>query len=118
MEFEAQVLLSKAVLCGDMKLVRAVFDQRPFDEVKSLARRIAESDRAVVLLGNRGEKGQLAFSCSEGLPYNMNDLMSDVCTMLDGSGGGSPNLAFGGGPLVENIGEAVQGAFERVLRGE
>jgi alanyl-tRNA synthetase len=118
LELEAHALLSKAVLCGDMKLVQAIFDRRPFDEVKSLARRIADIDRAVVLLANRGKKGQLAFSCSEGLPYDMNDLMSDACAMLEGSGGGSPNLAFGGGPLVENVEKAVRGAFERMLKGE
>jgi alanyl-tRNA synthetase len=118
MELEANSLFSKAVPCGDIKLVRAIFDHRPFDEVKSLARRIADSERAVALLGNRGDKGQLAFSCSEDLPYNMNDLMSDACAMLDGHGGGSPNLAFGGGPLVEKVEEAVHNAAERILKGK
>ncbi len=118
MEFEAHVLFSKAVPCGDIKLIRAIFDHRPFDEVKSLARRITDSERAVVLLGNRGDKGQLAFSWSEDLPYNMNDLMSEACAMLDGRGGGSPSLAFGGGPLVEKVEEAVHSAAERILKGK
>jgi len=118
MEFEAHDLLSKAVPCGEMKLVQAIFDHRPFEELKSLAIRIANSERAVVLLGNRGEKGQLVFSCSEDLPSKMNDLISDACARLDGRGGGSSRLAFGGGPLVEKVEEAIQSVSERILKGQ
>jgi len=118
MEFEAHDLLSKAVPCGEMKLVQAIFDHRPFEELKSLAIRIANSERAVVLLGNRGDKGQLVFSCSEDLPSNMNDLISDACARLDGRGGGSPRLAFGGGPLVEKVEEAIQSVSEGILKGQ
>jgi len=114
MEFEVRELLSKAMECGGIKLVQAVFDYRPFEELKSLAGRIVGAETAVVLFGNRGEKGQLIFSCSEGLPYRMNELISDACLRLDGRGGGSPQLAFGGGRLVEKVAEAVQQVSERI----
>lgn len=117
MEFEARELLSKAMDCGEIKLIQAVFDHRPFEELKSLAGRIVDAEPAVVLFGNRGEKGQLVFSCSEGLPYKMSELISDACLRLDGRGGGSPQLAFGGGRLVEKVEEAVQQASERIQKG-
>jgi len=118
MEFEAHELLSKAVPCREVKLVQAIFDHRAFEELKPLAKRIADIGPAVVLLGNRGESGQLAFSCSEGLPYRMNDLMADACARLEGRGGGSPRLAFGGGPLVDKVEEAIQGVSERILKDQ
>jgi alanyl-tRNA synthetase len=116
--FEARDLLSKGVPCGEITIVRAVFDHRPFDEVKSLAMRMADSEQVVVLLGNRTNKGQLAFSCSEGLPYQMDGLIANACTILAGRGGGSPRFAFGGGPLAEKVDEAVQSAFELIQKGE
>jgi alanyl-tRNA synthetase len=116
--FEAHDLISKAVSCGEIKVVRTVFDNRPFDEVRSLATRIADSERAVVLLGNRADKGQLAFSCSEGLPYQMNALIADACTILSGRGGGSPTFASGGGPRVEKVDEALETAFEIIQKGQ
>ena len=116
MEFEARELLSKAMRCGEIKLMQAVFDHRPFEELKSLAGRIVDAEPAVVLFGNRGQKGQLVFSCSEGLPYRMDELMSDACLRLDGRGGGSPQLAFGGGRLAENVEEAIQQVSERIQK--
>jgi alanyl-tRNA synthetase len=116
MEFEARELLSNAMDCGEIKLIQAVFDHRPFEELKSLAARIVDAEPAVVLFGNRGEKGQLVFSCSESLPYKMSELISDACLRLDGRGGGSPQLAFGGGRLVEKVEEAVQQASERIQK--
>jgi len=116
--FEAHDLLSKAVSCGNIKVVRAVFDNRPFDEVRSLATRIADRDRTVVLFGNRGDNGQLAFSCSEGLSYRMDTLIADACAILSGRGGGSPRFAFGGGPLAAKVDEAVETAFELIQKGQ
>lgn len=118
MESETHELLSRAVPCGETKLIRAVFDHRPFEELKSLAMRIADSEQAVVLFGNRGDKGQLAFACSKGLPHKMNELVSDACAVLQGRGGGSATLAFGGGPLADKVEEAVEEASQRVLKGK
>jgi alanyl-tRNA synthetase len=115
---EARQLLLAAEPCGEIKLVRATFDNRAFEEIRSLALRIAETERAVVLLGNRGDKGQLAFACSEGLPYKMNDLVNDACVELEGRGGGSPTLALGGGPRVERVDEALRSASERIMHDQ
>ena len=60
----------------------------------------------------------MVFSCSEDLPSKMNDLISDACARLDGRGGGSPRLAFGGGPLVEKVEEAIQSVSEGILKGQ
>ncbi|MFQ6092752.1 MAG: DHHA1 domain-containing protein [bacterium] len=118
MEFEAHELLSKAVVLGEIRVVKAVFDRRPFEEIKSLASKIVDCEKALVLFGNRGEKGQLLFSCSEGLPYKMNDLIGDACARLGGRGGGSPRLAFGGGPGTEKVEEAVMSVCEHILKGQ
>jgi alanyl-tRNA synthetase len=118
MELEIQALLAEAVPCGDIKLVQAIFDHRPLDEMKSLALQIANRERAVVLLGNRADKGQLAFACSEGLPYRMNDLIREACARLNGRGGGESRLALGGGPLAEKVEEAIQSVAACIVKGQ
>ena len=114
-DFEVDQLLAKAVPCREIKVVQAIYDNRSFDELKALAIRITDLDRMVVLLGNKANKGQLAFACSADLPYKMNDFLREACTILGGRGGGSPGLAFGGGPLVQKVDEAVQSAFKRII---
>jgi alanyl-tRNA synthetase len=114
-DFEGDQLLAKAVPCGEIKVVQAIFNNRSVEELKALAKRITDLDRTVVLFGNKADKGQLTFACSEGLTFKMNDFLRDACTILGGRGGGSPGLAFGGGPLVQKVDEAVQSAFKRII---
>ena len=116
--FEAKKLFSEAESMGDLKLVKSVFDERPAEELRTLATKIVSYGKVVVLLGNRGEKAQLVFSCSEGLPYKMNDLIGIACTKIDGRGGGTPRLAFGGGPLSDKVEEAVESVFENISKGQ
>ena len=114
-DFEADQLLAKAVPCGEIKVVQAIYDNRSFDELKALAIRITDHDRMVVLLGNKADKGQLTFACSADLPLKMNDFLYDACTVLGGRGGGTSELAFGGGPLVQKVDEAIHSTFKRIL---
>ena len=118
LEGEARDLLAEAASVGGVKIVKAVFDNRPSEEIKTLATRIAAVEQAIALLGNRGEKGQLVFSCSEGLPYKMNDFIGEASQMMGGRGGGSPGLAFGGGPKAEKVNEAIDSMFDRIRKGQ
>jgi alanyl-tRNA synthetase len=79
--------------------------------------RIRKNVRLHFLCGNKVEKGQLVFACSAGLAWRMNDLLRNACTILGGSGGGSSGLAFGSGPLVQKVEEAIQRTYERILKG-
>jgi alanyl-tRNA synthetase len=116
MKTEAQELISKAMGHENIKIVQAIFDHRPFEELKTLARLVVGAEPAVALFGNIGEKGQLVFACSRRLPYKMNELVSKACLRLDGGGGGSENLAFGGGPRVENVEAAIKIVSDRIRK--
>ena len=114
---EAHELLSKASLKGEVKVVKGIFQNRPSEDLKTLATMITESERSIALLGNCDEKGQFVFSCSKGLPYRMNDLVKEACAIIGGRGGGSPTLAFGGGPEPDTIEEAVDHIFQHIMKG-
>lgn len=115
LDAELHRMLSTATTCGTFKIVRTVFDHRPFEEIKSLAMGIVKQEAAVVLFGNRAEKGQMVFACSKNLPFKMDDFVQEASSVIRGKGGGSPTLAFGGGPAVEWVDKAIQKAFDRVM---
>jgi alanyl-tRNA synthetase len=112
--YEARELLGSATVIGDVSVIQTVFQNRTADDLKALARKIIQAQQAVVLIGNRGETAQLVFACSEGLSYPMNDLVRQAGSILGGRGGGSPRFAFGGGPLVDKIDEAIRYALSLI----
>jgi alanyl-tRNA synthetase len=65
----------------------------------------------IALLGSRdGDMARLVFARSSDAPGDMNALMKEACAMLDGRGGGKPDLAQGGGKNVERLSEAIEHA--------
>lgn len=97
---------------GKVKLVSRVFDNRDAESLKRLALAlVAHHPNVIALLGARDkDTARLVFARSADAPGNMNDLMREACQMLDGRGGGKPDLAQGGGKNVEKLTEAIESA--------
>lgn len=86
--------------------------------MKQLALSLISHSATIALLGSRDkEAARLVFARSADAPGDMNALIRDACAMLEGRGGGKPDLAQGGGKSVSKLGEAIEEAT-RVLRGQ
>lgn len=114
---EAQELLAAvAPNPAGFRVVTQIFDNREAESLKHLALALIANPRTVALLGSRArDSARLVFAKSTDAPGDMNLLMKDACAMLDGRGGGKPDLAQGGGKNVEKLHEAIDVAG-RALR--
>jgi alanyl-tRNA synthetase len=115
MTAEAAEILKTTQDEGGFKLVQAIFDQRDGEELRVLASKITSSEPAVVLLASRDETARLVFARSASLSPNMGELLAEACQTLGGRGGGKPDMAQGGGPLVDKLNEAIKTAADKVL---
>jgi alanyl-tRNA synthetase len=87
------------------------FQGRDVDSLKKLAHALIAKPNTVVLLGSRdGETARLVFARSEDAKGDMNTLMRESCAILEGRGGGKPDMAQGGGKKVEQLEEAIDRA--------
>ena len=85
---------------------------------KQLAQALITQTNVVALVGSSGsDAARLVFARSADAPGDMNVLMRDACAMIDGRGGGKPDLAQGGGRNVEKLGEAIAVMSRRVCEG-
>src|SRR5215468_8589219 len=101
---EAQELLEATPMTHKLRIVRHIFDDRDFDELKLLAHRLATYDGVVVLLATRThETVRLVFARSVDLPVEVNTLLHAACEKLAGRGGGKPDFAQGGGTRVAEL---------------
>lgn len=118
---EAERLLSSALVQPDgTRIVSHVFDSRDSQSLshgaeflKKLAHALMLKPRTIALLASREkDAARLVFARSTDAPGDMNALMREACTLLDGRGGGKPDLAQGGGKNVSRLTEALDHAAQ------
>jgi alanyl-tRNA synthetase len=114
---EAERLLSSAPVRSDgTRIVTHVFDAtsssaRDAESLKKLAHALITHPRTIALLASRdNDTARLVFARSTDAPGDMSTLMREACALLDGRGGGRPEMAQGGGKSVDKLEEALQSA--------
>ena len=92
---------------GD-KVIAKIFDNRDAESLKHLAQALIAHNGVVALLGSIDQgTARLVFARSADAPGDMNALMRQACEMLDGRGGGRPDMAQGGGKEVSRLEETI-----------
>ena len=97
------------------RFIRRNFTDRDADALKTLAQNLIRENNTVVLLAsNDGGTARLVFARSADARGDMNQLMRAACTLLDGRGGGKPDLAQGGGRDASRLDHALDDAHARL----
>lgn len=113
---EAAELLDAAIpATTGSRLVTKVFNGRDPESLKRLALALIAHPGTIVLIGSRYEDAaRLVFARSDNTEGDMNALMRDACVILDGRGGGRPELAQGGGHALDKLEEAIDSAARKL----
>jgi alanyl-tRNA synthetase len=90
------------------RVVTRVFDGRDADALKKLAHALMAKPKTIALLGSREEgTARLVFARSADAQGDMSSLMREACALVEGRGGGKPDMAQGGGKNVDKLQEAI-----------
>lgn len=118
LNYEADALYSEGKSQKKIHLIKGVFKDRHHREVKLLAKKILErySDTVILFGIKSAGKAQLLFQRSDGLTFNMGELMETACSVINGRGGGRPQQAQGGGSDVGKLEDALQGAENTIFK--
>jgi alanyl-tRNA synthetase len=105
----------EGVAPSSRRVIARVFDNRDAESLKHLAQALIASDNVIALLGSRDQgTARLVFARSADASGDMNALMRQACEMLDGRGGGKPDMAQGGGKDIQKLEHAIAGAARAV----
>lgn len=109
---EAQrLLLSASTLTDGTRVIAEILGDRDPEFLKKVAHALIANKQTIALLGSRREDGaKLIFARSQDAPHDMNLLMREACSLIDGRGGGKPELAQGGGKNEGKLEEAIERA--------
>ena len=116
---EAQDLLAEATILPEgTRLTAKTFSGRDADSLKQLAQALMSHPRTIALLGSHDkETARLVFARSADAAGDLNALMKEACALVDGRGGGKPDLAQGGGHRVGKLEEAINAAAATFATG-
>jgi alanyl-tRNA synthetase len=108
-----EMLRAHATTSGSTTIITRVFDDRSADSLKHLALALIARSNVIALLGSReGDTARLVFARSAETTGDMNALMRKACEIIDGRGGGKPDVAQGGGKNVAALDEALAAAAQ------
>ena len=114
---EASDLLGEAeLLAAGTRVVRKMFVDRDAESLKHLAQALITHPKVIALLASQDkDTARLVFARSVDAPGDMNILMREACVILEGRGGGKPDLAQGGGKHADKIPEALLLARKQIV---
>ena len=102
---------------SSLTVISKAFDNRSADSLKNLALALMAHPYVIALLASRdGFAARLVFARSPEAPGDMNALMRQACEIIDGRGGGKPDMAQGGGKKVAALEEALELAARSVTQ--
>jgi alanyl-tRNA synthetase len=116
-EMAAGVEAEKLLASASDHVVTHIFDGRDAESLKKLAHALIAHPQTIALLASRDhDTARLVFARSADAAGDMNALMREACTLLDGRGGGRPDMAQGGGKYVGKIEDAITHALTLLNR--
>jgi alanyl-tRNA synthetase len=86
--------------------------------LRAVAQSLAARGRVALLAGVESGRASLCFARPRGPGPHLGDLVREAALVLGGKGGGAPDLAQGGGPGADRIGEALALALGKIARPE
>jgi len=113
---EAENLLSENQSEGT-RIIARVFDSRDAESLKKLAHALIGHPNIITLLGSRDrDTARLVFARSADASGDMSELMRQACEMIDGRGGGRPDMAQGGGKRIDKLEAAIAMVQEKLTQ--
>lgn len=112
-DFEIKEILSSQ----EGILVKKIFEGMDLKNLRKIASRIISLRKCVIMIGSRGEKGNLIIACTEGMPLDLREFLGMAEEKLKGKGGGAKNFIQVGGEtkLLEHAIKEIEREILKIL---
>jgi alanyl-tRNA synthetase len=115
-KYEAESLVRDAPLFMGIRVVKALFTNRPFGEVRQLVSCIISGEKCIALLATTGDKNQVIAGRSEDVDIDLRKPFNAVMSQLGGRGGGSSRTVQGGIETPEGAEKALDMLHKEILK--
>lgn len=115
-DYEIKEMIENCEKINGISVIKLIHSDMDLKHINLLASKLVAYENVIVLFGVKSaDRATLIFMCSKDLTIvNMNTLLKDAITLIDGKGGGSNFAAQGGGKSTSNISSALDYAYMKV----
>lgn len=115
-DFETKEILSS----GEGILVTKIFEGIDLKNLRKIASRIISLKECIIIVGSKGEKGNLIIACTKGMPLDLKEFLGMAEEKLEGKGGGTKNFIQVGGKseLLEHAINEIEKGILKILSFE
>lgn len=115
-EYKSKELIDNASKIGVISIVKEIFSGENVKNINKVVNKLTEEDNVITLFAILNEeKVNLIFGGSKNIKgLDMNSLLKDAISLIDGRGGGSKFLAQGGGKNNSNLDSVLDYAFMKL----
>lgn len=115
-DYEIKEMIENCEKINGISVIKLIHSDMDLKHINLLASKLVAYENVIVLFGVKSaDRATLIFMCSKDLTIvNMNTLLKDAITLIDGKGGGSNFSAQGGGKSTSNISSALDYAYMKV----
>lgn len=115
-DFEVENIINTSEKIGEFKIVKNIFIKEDMNYITLLSSKLTNYEDIIVLYGLKtDDMAYLLFNCSKNIKIlNMNELLKDAISLIDGRGGGRDFSAKGAGKGINNLESAMEYALNKV----
>ena len=113
--FQARDLERQIERIKDVEVLVAYLEDSDIEAIRAIAMDVTKSPRRIALLAAGRDRVHVIFSRSKDLDIDMRPLITAACQMLEGRGGGKPEVCQGGGRKAEATPKALEQARQHLI---
>lgn len=115
-DYKVKEFIEKSEKVNNITIIKEIFKEDSIKNISKLTNRLLETDNIITLFAIENEdKANLIFGASKNIKnIDMNILLKDAISLIDGRGGGSKFLSQGGGKNNNNLKGTLDYAFKKI----
>lgn len=115
-KYQMKEMIDTSEKIGIVSVVKKIYDNENIKYVQKVVSKIVENENTIALMVIRNnDRANVIFAASKNISdINMNNLLKDAITLIDGKGGGNINSAQGAGKNNSNVEMMVEYAFNKI----
>jgi alanyl-tRNA synthetase len=114
LDVEIMGIMNEAISDNNFKIIKKIFNNRNFNDIRVIAQKIIEKDGYLVLFGNISSSSNIIFARSKDIPLNMVQLFNSIAIMIEAKGGGKPDFVQAGIQNPGKLNDALMFALRNI----